>query len=309
MFARAYICLLHLALLISALLLHSDVGSRAKLWYKILHNVLVPLEFASVPLHTLVCSVIGMDKIYILHLICSGIFWSFERVYSMYISKNPDYALLVAYILTMLAYWIFNFRTRILYLSTFRFTVNNTDIDNRTLFRRICKWWILMHLILVPYHICTLLYVEFPKSYRWYLLRALLTTFEIKMYLSLTPTIEKWSYIFSKRSYLLEKFYVFCILFYTLLWFMGITSVCTIVTVPDQVHRFLKIIGETMWAIRWVWLYFYAKEKLDDFVFQCIDEDSHSDFFHEFEFASKKTNPWESIDKYEPKRTLKVINL
>jgi len=226
------------------------------------------------------------------------------------VSKHFDYAVFVSNILTMLAYWIFNFRTRILYLSTFRFGVNNTTKDNRTLFRKIFKWWVLMHLVLIPYQIWTLFHPKSKSNDRWYLMRTLFGVLELKMYLALTPDIEKWSYIFSTRSLLLEKFYVFSILFHVLSWLTGLLSLWAIVMVPNQVHRILRIIAEMMCAIRWVWLYFYAKKKLEDFVFQCIDEDSNSDFFNEFEFASKPlkaTNPWESISEYEPKRTLSII--
>jgi len=305
-YARVYIFLLQVALLVTLLLSIFSGTCRVDLWQKVIRNILIPLDFASVPLHTLVCSVIGMDKIYILHLICSGIYWNCQTSYRfLFVSENPDYVRLVASILSILAYWIFNFRTRILYLSTFRFSVNNTSMNNRTLFRRIFKWWILVHLVLVPY-IIWLLFHPKSNSIQFHLMRALFISFELKMYLALTPDIEKWSYIFSTRSYLLEKFYVFCVLFH---FFSCLTGLASDSIVPYQVKRSLKIIGETMWAIRWVWLYFYAKEKLEDFVFQCIDEDSDSDFFDEFEFASKTTNPWKTISEYEPKRTLEIVNV
>merc|ERR1719281_5000 len=114
--ARAYIYILQLALLITLVLSHFSDENSGKLWNRIFTNILVPLESTSVPLHTLVCSVIGMDKIYILHLISSGTFSSYRSCYLSYVSKHFDYAVFVSNILTMLAYWIFNFRTRILYL-------------------------------------------------------------------------------------------------------------------------------------------------------------------------------------------------
>eukprot|EP00493_Phyllostaurus_siculus_P004608 UN04629 len=138
--------------------------------------------------------------------------WANLRFHDLYLSK--DYALLVASILSALAYWLFNIRTRILYLSKFRFAVNNVDIHNRTLFRRLFKWWVLMHLILVPYSIYTVL-LEAPvfPIHRSHLMMALFVSFELKMYLALTPDIENWSYVFSTKSYLLEKYYVFSFCF------------------------------------------------------------------------------------------------
>jgi len=306
-FARAYIFLLQLAVLIALVHVHLTKWSSDQLWSRILWHILIPLEFTSIPLHTLVCSVIGMDKVYILHLICSGIYWNYLESYSMYLS-NYHHARLVASILIMLAYWIFNVRTRILYLSTFRFAVQNIDIDHRTLFRRLFKWWILMHVLLTPYCIWRLAHPPSESNGCWYLMFALSILLEIKMYLALTPDTDKFSYLFSTRSYLLEKFYIFCSLFYFSCWLTALVSAWGIVKVPTHVCFYLKIIGNTMWAIRWVWLYFYAKKKLEYYVFQCIDEQSSSELFDEFAFASK-SDPWGSIGEYEPKKTLSIINL
>jgi len=65
------------------------------------------------------------------------------------------------------------------------------------------------------------------------------------------------------------------------------------------IYTISSILGEILLAMRWIGLYFYAKKKLDEFVFRCIDEDS--DDFDEFEVASKALNPWESLSTYEPK--------
>jgi len=308
LFGRAYILLIQVVLLATSLLFHFSEGRIEWVCQRIIHNGLIQLEFASVFLHTLVCSVIGMDKVYILHLIWSGIYRHVLVFYYTFLSKDFDYMRLATIILTTFMYWIFNIRTRILYLSQFRFAVTNANIDNRTLFRRLFKWWILMHLIFVAYKVWDLFQPNdiLTRLGGWHFLRALWALYELKMYLALTPDIDNWCYIFSKRSCPLEKFYIFCILFHIS---SCLTFFLTTATVTTQVNHLLQIVGEMLWAIRWFWLYFYAKEKMEYFIFQCIDADSSSGFFDEFEFVSKAINSWESIGEYEPEQSLDIINI
>jgi len=274
----------------------------------LLLDVLMPLNFTSIPLHTLVCSVIGMDKLYILHLIFQGITWQYFSLFWGITCTEVNYPLLIMSIFEFLSYWIFNIRTRILYLSKFRFAVNNVNTDNRTLFRRLFKWWIIMHLILIPYNISILFLRGYLSNHRWLIdRRALIAAFEIKMYLALTPDIETWSYVFSRRSLPLEKFHILCVLLYMACWITNATLWCT--NCGDKLSLLstcLEISGKALWTIRWTWLYFYAKRKLEEFVFQCIDEDSYD--FDEFEIASKAMNPFESISGYEPNQSFICID-
>jgi len=316
-FARAYIFFLQLAITISLIFVHITPDSDFDLLKSHLPNmnskqfhmvllldVLMPLNVLSIPLHTLVCSVIGMDKLYILHLIFYGITWQYVSLYWEFTSTEVNYTLLVMRIFMFLAYWIFNIRTRILYLSKFRFAVNNVIIDNRTLFRRLFKWWIIIHLILVPYNISILFLPGHLSNFRFLnLQRALIATFEIKMYLALTPDTETWSYVFSRRSLPLEKFHVLCVFFYIASWILNATCFW-FTNYGDKLSLLLtclEISGRAFWTIRFAWLYFYAKRKLEEFVFQCIDEDSYD--FDEFEVASKAMNPFESISGYEPNQS------
>jgi len=302
LFARGYIFLVQLGVWLSVLMNFAGIDTDT------VYRILAVLDFANIRLHTLVCSVIGMDKLYILHLISTGIVWVLGHVLAVLDWEKSNYlqkVFLISHFPQMLTFWIFNIRTRILYLSTFRMAVTDIGIDNQTLFRNLFKWWILMHLILIPCSIYTAVrHGVFKNLLMWLDLEWLAyKMFEIKMYLALTPDNESFSYVFSTKSLLLEKFYVFCAIFYIANCLAKLTFVCVGTSDEKLLSMFIipTIVGEMLFTIQWIWLYFYAKKKLDEFVFRCLDEDSGD--FDEFEVASKALNPWESLSTYEPKHS------
>lgn len=253
----------------------------------------------SILLHTLVCSVIGIDKLYILHLIFSGIMDITVMFSEVFKIENSNYLVYISCIIAIFSYWIFNIRTRILYLYQFRFAVKNTNISKETLFQKLFKWWVLVHLILIPYIILTISISDTVSDYYWNFMCALCVAFELKMYLALTPENESWNYVFSTRTCLVEKFYIFSALFYITAWIIGSMSITV------TIKNFLDLTGSVLWSIRWICLYFYAETKLDNFVFKCIDDDdddsdSKDAASDKFEFGNKPAHLFASISGYEP---------
>jgi len=216
--ARVYILLVQATLLLSVVLFQFETT-----WFnRHVIELLYALQFMSILLHTLVCSVIGIDKLYILHLIFSGIMDITVMFSEVFKIENSNYLVYISCIIAIFSYWIFNIRTRILYLYQFRFAVKNTNISKETLFQKLFKWWVLVHLILIPYIILTISISDTVSDYYWNFMCALCVAFELKMYLALTPENESWNYVFFNKDVSCRKIlYIFCIILHHRLdhWF------------------------------------------------------------------------------------------
>jgi len=266
-FARGYILLVHLGLWISLVIYFAGINTETVP----VCDILTALDFANIPLHTLVCSVIGMDKLYILHLISFGIVWPWGHIHGIFLFWEESTCLQKVYFLshlpTILTYWIFNIRTRIFYLSTFRMAVTDIGIDNQTLFRKLFKWWILMNLILIPCSIYTAVYHGvFEDLLMWVNLTWLAyTTFELKLYLSLTPDNESFSYVFSTKSVLVEKYYVFCAIFYIVNFLTKLTFVWVGTSVEKllPIYTISMILDEILFDNAMDWTIFLRQGKID----------------------------------------------
>jgi len=268
-------------------------------------SLLWGLASINIPLHMLVCSMVGMDQFYVLHLIIHGL-TMIVKTTSIIILKPPTIVLIQEsmHLLVWIIFLLFNVRTRILYLSTFRMAVRGAGISSKTLFKKIFQWWLALAFMVILLTIFS--YTIFKETHyalfcQSCALPLFFSLFELKLYLSLISTTDRFDYLFSRQTYLLEKFYLFCSLYYLILWCVGIAFDRKEYTDGKTLCGVLRIIGYGLRTIQWIWLLHYAKEKLQEFLFQCIDDPSSSSF-DEFEIARSTMEEFErwSLSQYEP---------
>jgi len=240
---------------------------------EVLVEVGLSLESISIPLHTLICTMIGMDKLYFIHLICSGIFLIVGSIVKV---MKFEWCLLKFFkcfnmFIMAIVYLIYHFPTRIIYVATFRVATTTTEVDSKLLFRKIFLYWFLVFcFILIGSTYSIVMASMYSKVTKNLTMRMAMVLIELKMYLALLPETNKFSYIFSNNTLWIERYFIFSIGLIAFEILFDILSLHN-VTNSSYILAWYKLMIEILVVFRWVFLWFYAKEKLKAFIFECLD--------------------------------------
>jgi len=211
------------------------------------------ISFSTISIHSIICSIIGIDAIYLAHLtIIVIIYVSLSISKIVYIESAESIADCSGLIVSMAVFAFWGIPTRILYLNTFRVSVEREQQDPYHLFRLLGILW--ATLFLVPLS-ATILRIYFPKeTYLKHLAYAVQAFFEIEMYLALVEDTYTFAYWISCELTHTECFYMLNIFVECILEFLSLTnSVSPIVSM---------LISHSFRILRWIFLWYYAKEKL-----------------------------------------------
>ena len=175
-------------------------------------------------MHSIICSIIGIDAIYIAHLIMIVINYISSAILIMvYNPTQVSIADSSALIVSMAVFAFWGIPTRILYLNTFRIAVERDQQDRYQLFRLLGILWATLFLVSLA---SAILRIFFPNQhYLKHLAHAIQAFFEIEMYLALVDETNTFAYWFSCRLTPTECFYVLNILVECALGYLAMTHI------------------------------------------------------------------------------------
>lgn len=214
-------------------------STQAWIDYEFVDDLIFQLSYALLPLHTLLVSRLGFDKMYFLHLFLHGISRLSYTIRVCAVKTPTDWTLynyfeIAASLTYCFTYFFWNFKTRLLYLRTYRNAWKFFRVKEAALFNRLIVPWSLLFashvLIFLSEKICfKVLTVETESQTQlafeistYFFCWACLLYFEIYMYVALNPNKGHW-YLFSfRKTRRIEKLYICITLCHMLISFFNL---------------------------------------------------------------------------------------
>jgi len=224
----------------------------AKMKYLHACRALAFISFSTISIHSIICSIIGIDAFYLAHLTIIVIIYVSLSILKIVYASEESIADCSGLIVSMAVFAFWGIPTRILYLNTFRISVERGQQDPYHLFRLLGILW--ATLFVVPLS-SAILRIFFPsKTYLKHLAYAVQAFFEIEMYLALVEDTYTFAYWISCELTHTECFYMLNISVECVLELLSFTHIgCPIVSI---------LISHSFRIFRWIFLWYYAKEKL-----------------------------------------------